>query len=378
MRILKYILLLLLLFFIGLTVFVSTQKADYNITRNKVIKTPRSTIYNFVNDFRNWETFDSRILADKSIVFDYPEVTSGQGASASWKGSTDGSIKTIFVKENDSIAQDQYVDGEKLQITWNFKDTIGGTKVTLQSKGKLDFKSKVLAFFNGGINNVVGNEFEKNLENLNKTLNFELNTFDIKVNGIVNRSGTFYLKQSIFSREKSVSKNIRVITAKMTKFFTKNKMSMGGKPFVSYSRYDKLNDVIGFSVNVPVRDSISITAGSDVQSGELKPYTAVKITLTGDYSHMQKAWKKGYDYIAKNNLQINAAEQVIEIYTKGITEEKSPSKWITEIYIPVFPKVEVVKPIYKTSTDSVKAKTVSIPVRAKAKTAAIPDEFNIE
>lgn len=378
MRILKYILLLLLLFFIGLTVFVSTQKADYNITRSKIIKTPKATIYNFVNDFRNWETFDSRILADKSIVFTYPEITTGKGAFASWKGATDGSVKTVFVKENDSIVQNQFVDGEKLDLTWSFKDTLGGTKVTLYSKGKLDFKSKVLAFFNGGINSVVGNEFEKNLENLNKTLNYELNTFDIKVNGIVNRTGTFYLKKSAVSREKEVTRNIRVFTSQMNKFFVKNKMSMSGKPFVSYSKYDKINDLIGFSVNVPVRDSIFISAGSDIQSGQLKPYTAVKITLTGAYSHTQKAWKKGYDYIAKNNLLINNNKQVIEIYTKGIAEEKSQSKWITEIYIPVFPKVEVVKPVYKTATDSVKTKTVTIPVKAKAKTAVIPDEFNIE
>lgn len=366
------------MFFIGLTVFVSTQKADYNITRSKIIKTPKATIYNFVNDFRNWETFDSKILSDKSIVFTYPEVTSGKGATATWKGATDGSIKTVFVKENDSIVQHQFVDGEKLAISWSFKDTTGGTKVTLYSKGKLDFKSKVLAFFNGGINSVVGNEFEKNLENLNKTLNYELNTFDIKVNGIVNRPGTFYLKKFALSKEKNIVKNIRGFTYQMNQFFTKNKMTMSGKPFVSYSKYDKINDLIGFSVNVPVRDSIFISAGSDVQSGQLKPYTAVKITLTGDYSYTQKAWKKGYDYIAKNNLQINPNEQVIEIYTRGIAEEKSQSKWVTEIYIPVLPKVEVVKPVYKTSTDSVKAKTPSIPVKPKAKTSAIPDEFSID
>jgi hypothetical protein len=41
-------------------------------------------------------------------------------------------------------------NGEEAAIAQNLKDTIGGTKVTLISLGKLDFKSKILAF-NGGI-----------------------------------------------------------------------------------------------------------------------------------------------------------------------------------------------------------------------------------
>lgn len=238
MRILKYILLLVLLLLIGLTVFVSTQKADYNVTASKVINTPKSTLYSYINDYRNWETFETKLISDQSITYNYPEITSGKGASFSWKGSTDGKMKTLFTKENDSIFINKYENGEKSEVTFKFKDTIGGTKVTWISKGKLDFKSKILSFFNGGINSVVGNQNELSLENLNKSLNYELNTFSIKVNGIVNRSATFYLKQSIVSREKNVNKNIKILLPRMTKFVEKNKIATNGKPFILYTKYD--------------------------------------------------------------------------------------------------------------------------------------------
>ena len=168
MRILKYILLIVVLFFIGLIVFVATQKADYNVTRSKVIKKSRAIVYNFVNDFKNWETFDSRFATDKSIVFNYPELTLGKGASFSWKGNDAGSLKTIVVRENNTIEQEEIFKGEKSKVYWQFKDTLGGTKVTTKSIGKLDFKSKVISFFNGGINAFIGNEYERSLENLNK------------------------------------------------------------------------------------------------------------------------------------------------------------------------------------------------------------------
>ncbi|WP_298392311.1 GyrI-like domain-containing protein [Flavobacterium sp.] len=361
MRILKYIFLLLFLILIGLSVFVATQKANYDVTRSKVIKNPRATVFNYINDYRNWETFNSWILEDESIKFTYPELSAGKGASCSWQsGSNSGNLKTIYVKENDSISQKMVSNNENSQISWKFKDTVGGTKVTWSSKGTLDFKSKVLAFFQGGINSVVGDANEKSLENLNKTLDYEINTYSIKINGIVNRPGGFYLKQFKFCKEKDITRNIKIMLPRMRRFFEKNSLVMNGKPFIIYHKYDRTNDIIGFSVCMPIRDSIFISPGSDMQSGELKPYTALKTTLTGDYSHTQQTWNKAYQHIAKNNLVRNTSQQIIEVYTKNMDDNKSPSKWVTEVYVPVYPKV-VARPAYRKPVDST---SVSTPIAA--------------
>lgn len=361
MRILKYIFLLLFLLLIGLTVFVSTQKANYDVTRSKVIKNPKATVFNYINDFRNWETFGSWIKDDTSMKFNYPELTSGKGASCSWTSDNgDGNLKTTFIKDGDSIAQKMISNGEHSDIFWKFKDTIGGTKVTWRTKGTLDFKSKVLAFFQGGINSVVGDSYEKSLENLNKTLDYEINTFKIKVNGVVNRTGGFYLKQFKFCKQKDVVKNIKIMVPRMLLFFEKNKMVMNGKPFIIYHKYDRTKDIVGFSVCMPVRDSIHIMPGSDIESGELKPYTALKTTLTGDYSHTQQTWNAAYNYISKNNLVRNTSLQIIEVYTTNMDDNKSPSKWITEVYVPVFPKA-VPKPIYRKPSDSTSVSVAPTP-----------------
>ncbi len=355
MRILKYLLLLILLLFIGLSVFVSTQKANFNITTSKLIKTPKATIFNYVNDYRNWETFGSWIVEDSNIQFIYPETTSGKGAFCSWNGNDSyGNLKTLFVKENDSISQRMTLNNEVSEISWKFKDSIGGTKVTFRSKGKLDFKSKILAIFNGGINNTVADTYEKSLENLNKTLDYEINTHSIKVNGIVNRQGGFYLKQSVICREKSVSKNLKIMVPKLKNFFEKNKIVMNGKPFIIYDKYDKINDLISLSVCIAVKDSLHFTSGSDIEWANMKPYTAVKTTLIGDYLHTQKAWMATENYIIKNNLVKNNTQQIIEVYNKGISDIKQPSKWITEIYIPVFTKIVPKKPVLKAAIDSSK------------------------
>ena len=188
MRILKYIFLLILLAFVGITVYVATQKGDFEVTKSSVIKTSKSTVFDYVNDYKNWETFGAWMQKDSGLKFNYGEKTIGAGAKSSWNnGSDEGDIKTVFVKENDSIVQKINFNGTTATISWKFKDTIGGTKVTIHSKGKMDIMTKISTFFKGGVTSIVGDVYEKSLRNLDKTLNYEMKTYSIKVNGIVQR-----------------------------------------------------------------------------------------------------------------------------------------------------------------------------------------------
>ena len=351
MRILKYIFLLLLLVLIGITVYVTTQKGDFEVSKSSIIKTQRSTVFDYVNDYKNWETFGSWMQKDSAVKFNYASKTMGAGAKCSWEdGSDDGDIATVLVKENDSIAQKVNFNGTTATLAWTFKDTIGGTKVTIHSKGKMDVITKVISFFKGGISSIVGDVCEKSLRNLDKTLHYEMKTYSIKVNGIVQRGSGFCLKQTASCHIKSVSKNIKIMMSSMVHFFKKNKLVMAGKPFVQYDRYEIANDIATISVCIPVSQEIFISPGSDVSSGEIIAFTSLKTTLTGDYSHGQEAWTKAKKYITDNGLKENFAGKYTEVYIKTIDDIKQPSKWVTEIYIPVFPKVEAVKPVVSTST----------------------------
>lgn len=362
MRILKYIFLLLLLFLIGLTVFVTTQKGDYNITLSKVIKTPRTIVFNYINDFRNWENFSSWLQDDAKSQINFADKTIGNGASFSWiSNDSGGNIQTIAVKENESIHQKMFFNDAESEVYWTFKDTLGATKVSWRSTGKMTAMMKIKAFFKGGITNFFCNAQEKSLSNLDKTLDYELNTFSIKVDGIVNRPKIFYLNQTINSYEDKVAKNVKIMIPKMVAFFEKNKMVMHGKPFVIYNKKTG-TDIVNFSVGVPVKDSISIMTGSDISSGKIEITTAIKTILTGDYSHLKEAKNRAIAYLVKNNLKQNSGLPIIEVYSKTIRDSKQPSKWVTEIYVPIYPKALVTKPrAYQTSDSTASAKVVPTP-----------------
>jgi effector-binding domain-containing protein len=364
MRILKYIFLLLLLALFAAMVFVATQKGDFKVQRSAIIKSPKSTVFNYVNDYRNWETFGSWKKEDPKMVFYYPKGTVGKGGSYSWKGSNgDGDMRTIAVRENESLHQKMNYNGSISDVYWTFKDTLGGTKVTWRSKGSMGFGFKIYSVFQGGAEKIIGNMYEKSLANLDKTLDYELNTYNIKVDGVVKKLGGFYLMQTITSKISNVPKNLRIMIPRLINFFKKNKMVMYGKPFVLYHTYDVANGITKLSVCIPIKEEIFIREGSDVSVGLLYPFQAVKTTLKGDYSHNKEAWDKTFAYISANHLSQDNDGDYLELYTKSAEQIANPSQWLTEIYIPV--NVPVVAP-------APKPKSVTPIVEQPAETASEP------
>jgi effector-binding domain-containing protein len=341
MRILKYIFLLLLLSLVALSVFMATQKSDFTVERSRFINSPNPAVYNYVNDYKNWESIGSWMSEDPQIKATYPQKTIGTGASYSWEGKEGkGLVQTLFAKENDSISQKMKYNGTSATLSWRFKDTLGGTKVNWRSTGKMSFLFKIYTALNGGVDKVIGRMHEKSLTNLDKALDYEINTFSIKVNGLVKKPKTFYLGQSFTSEIAKINKNFKIVIPKIEAFCKENTIFTNGKPFVIYHTYDAASGLAKISICIPIKNEIFISAGSDILSGKLEAFEGVKTTVTGDISHIKKGYDRTIQYVSKNQLEKNPVLSHIEIYTTDNADIKSPSKWVTEIYIPVITKIE--------------------------------------
>jgi effector-binding domain-containing protein len=118
-------------------------------------------------------------------------------------------------------------------------------------------------------------------------------------------------------------------------FFKKNDIASAGKPFIVYHSYDSAKKLTRFSVCMPVKDEIRTAPGSDITFDELPTLKSVKVTLNGDYSHRADAWKRAGDYIAGAKLERDPNVRVVEVLSKNIEDNKSPSKWVTQMYFPI-------------------------------------------
>ena len=336
MKILKYIFLLLLLTAIASSIFIATQKSNFSISKTTIINSKKAAVFNYVNEYKNWENWYVWENNNAHIKLIYRNKTSGVGGNYYWSGTDgNGKTRTVFVKENDSIVQKTELNGAVSDSYWTFKDTIGKTKVTYISRGEMPFMFKIYAFLNGGIEKVLGAKLEKSLSNLDRSLDYELNTFSIKPNGIVVKKDTYYLHQTINCKISKLNHNLNIIIPNLLTFTKENKLTLNGKPFVKYNSYDVNKGITNVTVCLPIKNRIFTSSGSDISCTELEAFSAFKTTLIGDYSHRNTAWKKATEYLLKDKHVQNKSIPIIEVFTKGITVEKRPSKWETAIYIAI-------------------------------------------
>ncbi len=352
MKILKYIFLLLILLSVGGSVFIATQKSDFTSVKSILIKTPKTAVYNYLNDnknYKDWYVFDS-----KSIELQYSKNTSGAGSYFSWSGSEgEGKTTIYFTKENDSIVQKTDLDGALSETVWKLKDTIGGTKVTCISKGEMSFSNKLHSFINGGVKKVIGRKLELSLKNLNRSLDYELNKYSIASNGVVYKKGCYYLKHTINTKLSRLNYNVKILIPYLINFSNQNQIVISGKPFVIYNSIDKNKEKTNISVCLPIKRRIFTSSGSDIICAELHGYNSFKTTLYGDYSHRKTAWKKAEDFIIKNRESADKSIPLLEVYNKSSIDDLSPSQWQTTFYTAVQPKYNSVTTAASTTNDNI-------------------------
>lgn len=334
MRILKYIFLLILLVAIASTVFIATQKGDYEVTRSKIVNVTEAIAFNYVSDYSNWPQW--MIFEDGKVDYTFPTYSGGNNNSFKWNGSeSSGEVQTLSKSGTDSITQKMIYDGIASKVKWTFKDTVGGTKITVTSKGYMNFISKFRAIRNGTADKFVGSFYENSLASLDKTLKHELKTFKVEVQGVVVKSGKYFIQQTIVSKDSKIINNSRIMRARLEAFVKENSIIADGQPFILYHFSDAAKATTKFSVCYPVKNEIFISEGSDMSSGHFDSFRAVKATLTGNYAHLGEAWLKTVQYLNTNKLTQKGSLPRLELYKIGKEKFSNPTQWVTELYLPI-------------------------------------------
>lgn len=380
MRILKYIFLLLLLVAIASSVFVATQKGEYKITRSRVVNVTQAIAFDYVSDYANWPQW--MIFEDGKVDYKFPTYSGGKTNSFTWDGSeSTGEVQTISKSGTDSIRQKMVYDGIASDVRWTFKDTIGGTKITVTSEGKMDFKSKFRAVRNGSADKFVGSFYENSLASLDKTLKHELKTFKVDVEGIVVKTAKYFIQQTIVSKNSKLLNNTRIMRARLEAFAKENSIVADGQSFILYHYSDAEKNTTKFSVCYPVKNEIFISEGSDMSSGHYDSFRAVKTTLTGNYTHLGEAWLKTIQYVNKNKLTQKGSLPRLELYKIGKEKFSSPTQWVTELYLPIEEAAAVAQSYMPSTYNSDTANTsqstspqssISAPISAPVKKAVVP------
>ena len=282
------------------------------------------------------------------MVFSYPEQTTGEGASYSWTGMMDGSVKTTSVIPNEEILQDLTLitpGGERNpKVYWNFKLVEGGTKVTWGLKGEHTFMDKAYYAFNSmDFDGDMKKMHVEGLEGIAEVVEEDMKKYTITVEGIKEHGGGYYMFTTAATKLSDIGSKMAPMMGKVSAFMQQNKIMIAGMPFTIYNDWDEVNGTVIFSTALPVNERIIVTHG-DVLCGYMEPLTALKTVLLGNYTNLAEAYQKAQEYVAQNDLIADPSKKMFEVYSNDPDSVPNPAEWRTEIYVPVFKDLKSSQP----------------------------------
>ncbi|GAA4269874.1 SRPBCC family protein [Hyunsoonleella aestuarii] len=334
----KYIFFLLLIAIIGTAIYIAVQPDSFDVTRSKTIKAPVSVAYNNVIDYKNWEAWSPWVEKEPSTVITLSEETKGINGSYSWKDKDGvGTMTTTAAEDNKSITQQmQFADFPPSEINWTFTPNDDGTtQLSWSMKGKdLPFGFKAYTAFTGSMDEQVGPDFDRGLEKLDSILIADMKKYKVTVNGLTEHGGGYYLYATTSCKISELESKMQELMPKVRMYATNNNIKMAGAPFTHYHKWDEANNAVMFSACVPTIEKV-ITTDSDILTGQLEPFKAVKTSLNGNYDNLKEAWETVMKYIPENGMQFAETGPMLEVYLTDPLSKPNPADWITEIYIAV-------------------------------------------
>ncbi|MEW7281059.1 GyrI-like domain-containing protein [Aquimarina sp. 2201CG1-2-11] len=343
MKIIKYLFFLLLLALIGGAVYVATINGEYQVEESRVINAPDELLFNTINEYRTWDKWGPWMDESDDLIMEYPEKTSGEGASYSWKSETQGNGRM----ETEKVAQFSSIDqnitfitpmGEsKSDVYWKFEKTEGTkTKVTWGMKGKQSFMEKAFwATQDSTISQMLKPMYSRGLEKLDVFVNEKMKEYNVNVDGITEHGGGFYMYNATAASIATIPEKMAQMLPLVFNYMKENNLPQTGKPFTLYNEYNEEQGTAIFSCAIPTRDKVVTPKDSSVLCDFLPRQKVVKTTLKGNYTNLKEAWETGYKYIQDNKLELNTQAVPFEVYVTDPSQQSNPAEWITEIYIPI-------------------------------------------
>lgn len=340
MKILKYLLFLILLIFIGTAIYFGTKESSYEIKDALIIQAPTEVVFDKVNNLKSWENWDVWKNTDPNVVFNYAEKTSGEGASYSWDGKESGSVTTTKVIPNKEIHQELTLKtskGErKSKILWKFDEIDGNTDVTWTIMGNHSLIDKAYNSITSTDFNADMHKRKKSvLENISNEVAENMKQYSIHVDGITQYGGGYYMYVTSAAKQGQVRDKMIPMMGEVERFIARNNLNDAGNPFILYNEINNSNNTVIFSTGFPVKEQVITPQTSPVLCDFMEPVIAVKTSLKGNYDHFPEAYEKARKFLSENGYQEDLARKVFEIYVTNSEKAANPAEWLTEIYIPI-------------------------------------------
>lgn len=299
-----------------MAIYVAVQPNDFDVTETRTINAPKAIVYKIVSDSTDtdWSSF--------------------------WK-STETLLQSTHTP-NDSINQVFTSDKiKKSELKWNFISNSDGSTTVMRTldANKLSFITKAKFVLFGNKEKDLSNQFKTELEHIDKKVLASMAVYSIKVDGITDYGGGFYMYRTISSTSSNIAATTKKQQNELMAFMNAHNIMASGMPFTIFVEMDPDDGNVIMSNSIPVSERIVVAKDSNILCGFMDRTLALKVTLQGNYTNLKEAWEVARKYLADNNMEASNMKP-FEVYRNDADHIPNPADWITEIYIPVTENLE--------------------------------------
>lgn len=333
MKILKIIGIAIAVLAVVLAAIGFISPKQYDVHRSVVIKAPAATVYHTVSHFQNFKNWSPWQHLDSAMTTSLEGTDGTVGAKYSWKGNDHvGEGALTFTK----LEPDSYIEQE-LAFVKPFESRAttymqlaaaeGGTQLTWGMKGENDFVSRIFMTVMGGMDKVIGKDYEQGLANLKMLCE------------AAPVSAAYTFTEVEWPQTTCLSARKVVAFDALPSFFGKNYPAQfaaiskaggtAGNPLGVYYQYNEKEMTTDVAAAVPFTGNKPNTNEFSVL--ELPKKTGYVTDYYGPYNDEMKKPYMAMDAKLKEIGKQNPA-LVVEEYVTSKTTEPDSSKWHTKIY----------------------------------------------
>ena len=169
---LKKIVAVIVLGVAGFLAYVATLPDVYQLTRSAVISAPPEAVFGHLEDFRKWDAWSPWAKRDPNAKATFSGEAKGKGAVFAWDGNSDVGVgKMTIVQSRPAQGLNIKLDFTKpyestSNVVFLLKPEGGGTRVTWSMNRRQSFFERAMCTAMGGLERLVGPDYEKGLANL--------------------------------------------------------------------------------------------------------------------------------------------------------------------------------------------------------------------
>jgi effector-binding domain-containing protein len=288
-----------------------------HISRTITINKPVNEIYNYLNDFNNWQAWSPWIIQEPET-----KVTVSEDAKYyEWEGNRTGvgNMTITSAKENESIDVDLLFLKpwkSKAKVRFEFKSAGEGTEVTWLMDSSLPllmfWMKKMMEAF-------VGMDYERGLLMLKDYMEDGKVHSKLDFKGASNFDGCNYIGIRTACTKAQMPEKMKADFGKLHQYFEENKDNIAGQPFTIYHKWDMVKDQIEYTSGFPVKE-VPGTLSSGMMSGNIPKTPIHTVGHTGPYQHLGNAWTTMYGMQRSKTFKQNKKIDPFEIYLNNPME----------------------------------------------------------